>query len=86
MDKIEEAKAFLKEIGMPEPQQNETAAYSLLTLAAIKPKDKWNTATNEWIRIHDVLHSANSSTEKCTRKTHGKQYEKTVCTSLEKQH
>ena len=55
MDKIEEAKAFLKEIGMPEPQQNETAAYSLITLAAIKPKDKWNTATNEWIRIHDVL-------------------------------
>ena len=55
MGKIEDAKKILKEMGMPEQQQTDIAAYSLLTLTNIKPKDKWNIAKNEWIRIHDVL-------------------------------
>ena len=55
MGKLDEAKTFLKQIGMPEQQQNDICAYSLLTLAGIRPDDKWTTATNEWIRIHDIL-------------------------------
>ena len=55
MGKIEDAKTILRELGMPELQQNEIAAYSLLTLANIKAGDEWSVATNEWIRIHDVL-------------------------------
>jgi len=55
MDKLSEAKAILKEIGMPEQQQNDVCAYALLTLAGIRPNDNWSAATNEWIRIHDVL-------------------------------
>ena len=55
MDKLTQAKKFLKEIGMPVAQQTDMCAYALLTLANIKPTDNWNTATNEWIRIHDVL-------------------------------
>ncbi len=43
------------EVGMPEQQQTDIAAYSLLTLADIGPKGKWSTAKNEWTRIHDVL-------------------------------
>ena len=55
MSKIEDAKKILKEIGMPEQQQTDIAAYSLLTLADIKPKDSWKATKSEWIRIHDVL-------------------------------
>ena len=55
MDKVSEAKKFLKDFGMPEKQQSDMAAYTLLTLAHIKPDDSWDKATNEWIRIHDVL-------------------------------
>lgn len=55
MDKVTEAKAFLKAFGMPEKQQSDIAAYTLLTLAHIRPDDSWENATNDWIRIHDVL-------------------------------
>ncbi len=55
MSKLEEAKAFLKAFGMPERQQADIAGYTLLTLANIKEGSAWNEATNEWIRIHDVL-------------------------------
>lgn len=55
MDKVREAKEFLKAFGMPEKQQTDIAAYTLLTLANIRPADDWSTATNHWIRIHDVL-------------------------------
>ena len=41
MSKIEDAKKILKEVGMPEQQQTDIAAYSLLTLADIGPKGKW---------------------------------------------
>lgn len=65
-DKVAEAKSFLREFGMPERQQSDLAAYTLLTLAHIKPEDSWNDATNEWIRIHDVL--------QFTREYYGKTY------------
>lgn len=55
MDKVTEAKAFLRAFGMPERQQSDIAAYTLLTLAHIRPDDSWKNATNDWIRIHDVL-------------------------------
>lgn len=55
MDKVIQAKAFLKEIGMPVQQQTDICAYALLTLANITPADSWKDATNAWIRIHDVL-------------------------------
>ena len=55
MDKVSEAKIFLKSFGMPGKQQSDIAAYTLLTLAHMKPSDHWNDATNDWIRIHDVL-------------------------------
>lgn len=35
MDKVEEAKVFLREFGMPERQQTDIAAYTLLTLARL---------------------------------------------------
>ena len=40
---------------MPEQQQTDISAYALLTLTHLTPNSEWQTASNEWIRIHDVL-------------------------------
>ena len=44
MPKIEEAQAILRELGLPEAQQNEISGYTLLALCNIKKKDKWSGA------------------------------------------
>ena len=59
MSKIDEAKVFLASIGMPKAQQADICALSILTMAGIKPDDKWKDATNEWIRIHDIIAFSN---------------------------
>ena len=55
MDKIEEARQLLQEIGMPEKQQSDLCCYVVLAMANIKEYDDWKYATNEWIRIHDII-------------------------------
>ena len=55
MPKIDEAKKFLENIGMPKAQQSDICALSLLAMAGIKPSDEWKEASNEWIRIHDII-------------------------------
>ncbi|PTN07310.1 BsuBI/PstI family type II restriction endonuclease [Mangrovibacterium marinum] len=47
MSKIIEAQAILKALGLPEAQQNEIAAYTLLALCNITEKDKWSHAYRE---------------------------------------
>ncbi len=44
MSKIEEAQAILKELGLPEAQQNDISAFTLLALCNLKEKDKWANA------------------------------------------
>ncbi len=44
MSKLDDAKKILKELGMPDAQQNEISAYTLLALCGIGPKDKWSQA------------------------------------------
>lgn len=44
MSKIEEAQAILKELGLPDAQQNEISGYTLLALCNLKEKDKWSKA------------------------------------------
>ena len=41
MSKIQEAQAILKELGLPDAQQNEISGYTLLALCNIRKKDKW---------------------------------------------
>ena len=53
--KIREAKSILKSIGMPTKQQSDICALTLLAMAQIFPDETWETATNDWIRIHDVI-------------------------------
>lgn len=55
MDKIETAKKLLERIGMPTAQQSTLCCLTLLAMANIKKEDKFQDATNNWIRIHDVI-------------------------------
>lgn len=42
---------------MPKSQQSDICAYSLLALADVSDKSGWASATNEFIRIHDIIRS-----------------------------
>ena len=55
MAKIEDARRILKSIGMPERQQSDLCCYALLAMSNVTEHSKWANATNEWIRIHDIL-------------------------------
>ncbi|MFA6593036.1 MAG: BsuBI/PstI family type II restriction endonuclease [Bacteroidales bacterium] len=47
MTKIEQAQAILKAFGLPEAQQNEMSALTLLALCGLKKSTPWNLATAE---------------------------------------
>lgn len=55
MSKIEEARAILKELQVPAKQQGDLCCFVLLAMASIQEQDSWSNATNNWIRIHDVI-------------------------------
>ena len=55
MNKLDEAKNILESLQVPERQQSELCCYTLLALAGIKKRSNWSNATNDWVRIHDVL-------------------------------
>ena len=59
MDNLDSAKEILKAIEMPERQQNDTSAYTLLALANIHQGTEWRQSTNNWIRIHDIIRFIN---------------------------
>ena len=58
--KIEETREFLQIIGMPKAQQADICCYVILAMAGIKPDMPWSEATNEWIRIHDIIQFVNT--------------------------
>ncbi len=60
MNKIDEAREFLKMLGMPKAQQADICCYVLLAMAGIKQDTAWEDAGNEWIRIHDMIQFANT--------------------------
>ena len=60
MDKVEEAREFLKMVGMPKAQQADICCYVLLAMADVKPDMSWKEASNEWIRIHDIIQFSNA--------------------------
>ena len=55
MRKIEETRTILKELQVPAKQQSDLCCYVLLAMAGIGERDKWESASNEWIRIHDII-------------------------------
>lgn len=55
MTKIDDARKILHALGMPERQQADLCCYALLAMCNMGLKDKWQDASNKWVRIHDVL-------------------------------
>ena len=59
MDKVEEAREFLKLIGMPKAQQADICCYTLLAMAGVKPGISWKEEESKWIRINDIIQFSN---------------------------
>ncbi len=55
MDKIKRVRKLLEDIGIPRPQQKDICVLTILGMADIKKKSKWTDASNEWLRIHDII-------------------------------
>ena len=61
MSKIEEAKEILNALQVPVKQQNAMCCCVLLAMAGLVEETPWRDATNEWIRIHDVIAFSNNN-------------------------
>ncbi len=61
MDKLEKIKKLLADVGMPDKQQSNLCALTMLGLASLKKRDSFKKASNEWIRIHDLIQFINEN-------------------------
>lgn len=61
MSKIDEAKEILNALQVPAKQQNAMCCCVLLAMAGLVEETLWQDATNEWIRIHDIIAFANNN-------------------------
>lgn len=55
MDKLELARQLLGHIKMPARQQSTLCCLTLLAMAKLHKRASWSKATNEWMRIHDIM-------------------------------
>ena len=55
MDKLDLAKQLLEQINMPAKQQSTLCCLALLAMAKLKKDTPCFQATNDWIRIHDII-------------------------------
>lgn len=55
MSKLDDAKKILEALQVPKKQQSDMCGYVLLAMADIGKRSKWEAATNDWVRIHDVI-------------------------------
>jgi len=55
VQKIEEAKSILKALGLPERQQNDRSALTLLALLALKSDSFWSQASNPLMGITPIM-------------------------------
>ncbi len=61
MRKLDEAKEILSALQVPLKQQNGMCCCVLLAMANLLEDSDWSDATNDWIRIHDVIAFANGN-------------------------
>jgi hypothetical protein len=61
MDKLKKIKSLLADIGMPPAQQSDLCALTILAMANLREIGSFAHATNNWIRIHDVIAFINSN-------------------------
>lgn len=55
MNDIKKMKILLNAIGVPFAQQCDLCCYTLIAMAGLKKNLSWKDATNEWMRIHDII-------------------------------
>jgi adenine-specific DNA-methyltransferase len=77
MGKIQEAQDVLKGLGLPPAQQNELAALTLLSLAALGENTPWSKARRQSLRIHDI--------RVAIRDTYGRDYAENTRESIRRQ-
>lgn len=61
MDKIEKTRELIESLGLPKKQQADICVLTILGMANLKKTTKWTDATNEWMRIHDIIQFANKN-------------------------
>lgn len=61
MTKLEEAKEILCSLKVSAKQQNVMCCCVLLAMADLTEEQAWDSATNNWIRIHDVIAFVNNN-------------------------
>ena len=54
MSKLEDAKKILSDLQVPASQQSDLCCNALLALSDLKESDEWSSASNRWVRIHDI--------------------------------
>ena len=60
MDRINTIKNLLAEIGLPSRQQTDLCALTILALCGLTKRRPWSRASNEWVRIHDIIAFCNT--------------------------
>ncbi|MDR1508474.1 MAG: hypothetical protein LBS53_02415 [Synergistaceae bacterium] len=55
MAKLDDARSVLSSLEMPSAQRSDVCCYALLAMAGVGENDSWADATNNWIRIHDII-------------------------------
>lgn len=61
MDHITETRELLAALGLPKAQQSDICVLTVLGMADIKSETDWSEATNNWLRIHDIIQFANAN-------------------------
>ncbi len=61
MDKIGTIRELLVDIGMPKQQQADICVLTILGMANLQKTTKWDKASNEWLRIHDIIAFVNKN-------------------------
>ena len=55
MDKLEIARYLLEQVGMPQKQHSNLCCLALLAMAKLTKETPCVQATNDWVRIHDII-------------------------------
>lgn len=67
MDKLTRIKKLLNVVGLPKAQQADLCAYVILALSNIKQRTPFAKATNQWMRIHDIIVFTNANYDRDAR-------------------
>ncbi len=61
MDHLIETRELLIALGLPKKQQADICVLTVLSMANIKQNTPWSEATNDWLRIHDIIGFVNEN-------------------------